>query len=251
VTFRYIEELGITEGWDCLEVGGGGGSVARWLSKKVGKDGHVLVTDINPSFLSDLEGDLGNVTVLRHDIADASDLPRGRFDLAHARLVLVHIPEREKALSNMVSTLKPGGWVMVEDFDVSASQALGYDFHPTKGVPPSMATDLTRKVMQARDRLLVEHGADLGYARRLFAMMTSNGLIDVGIVAEGMRSSRGGSPGTKVHLANTLQSRDGIIASGLVTEEELEEAIEMMEDPEWTLFSPLMISAWGRKPLKG
>ena len=130
-TFRYIEELGIGEGWGCLEVGGGGGSVARWLSKKVGRLGHVLVTDINPSFLAGLEGDLGNVKVLRPDITDASDLPSRTFDLAHARLVLIHIPEREKALSNMVSTLKPGGWVMVEDFDIYASQALD-----TISIPP-------------------------------------------------------------------------------------------------------------------
>ena len=46
-TIRHIEERGITRGWHCLEVGGGGGSIAAWLSRRVGPTGRVVVTDIN------------------------------------------------------------------------------------------------------------------------------------------------------------------------------------------------------------
>lgn len=79
-TFRYMESLGVREGWKCLEVGGGGGSVARWLSAKVGKTGSVLVTDINPLFLKDLKGTSGNVDVLLHDITKETGIPRDTFD---------------------------------------------------------------------------------------------------------------------------------------------------------------------------
>ena len=41
VTVQHLEGVGVTAGWSCLEVGGGGGSVARWLSDRVGGDGHV------------------------------------------------------------------------------------------------------------------------------------------------------------------------------------------------------------------
>jgi hypothetical protein len=35
----------------------------------------------------------------------------------HARLVLVHLPEREKVLAGLVAALKPRGWIIDEEFD--------------------------------------------------------------------------------------------------------------------------------------
>ena len=35
-TFRWLDQLGVGSGWRCLEVGAGGGSVARWLADRVG-----------------------------------------------------------------------------------------------------------------------------------------------------------------------------------------------------------------------
>jgi hypothetical protein len=34
-TIRYLETIGVREGWKCLEVGAGTGSIARWLSSRV------------------------------------------------------------------------------------------------------------------------------------------------------------------------------------------------------------------------
>src|SRR4051812_49065816 len=53
-TIRHLENRGISEGWHCLEVGGGGGSISAWLADRVGPTGHVLVTDIDPRFLEPL-----------------------------------------------------------------------------------------------------------------------------------------------------------------------------------------------------
>ena len=193
-TFRYMESLGVREGWKCLEVGGGGGSVARWLSAKVGKTGSVLVTDINPLFLKDLKGTSGNVDVLLHDITKETGIPRDTFDLAHARLVLVHLAEREKALSNMIASLKSGGVILIEDFDMLISD-FTRDYHPKLGVPPTMSTELFRKTLDARNTLLQKHGADLYYARRLYSMLRSNGLIDVGFSVGGFSPWQAGTAG--------------------------------------------------------
>jgi len=54
-TIRHLETCGIGSGWHCLEVGGGGGSIAAWLSKRVGPTGRVLVTDIDPRHLQSLK----------------------------------------------------------------------------------------------------------------------------------------------------------------------------------------------------
>src|SRR5215471_7906132 len=65
-TFRYLAALGLQPGWSCLEVGGGGGSVARWMATQVGPSGSVLATDLDTRFLDEI--DLPNVEVRTHDI---------------------------------------------------------------------------------------------------------------------------------------------------------------------------------------
>lgn len=245
-TKRHIEAVGIRTGWSCLEVGGGGGSIATWLSAKVGRTGRVLVTDIDPRFLDGLR-EQGNIEVLKHDITK-DELPTGKFDLAHARLVLFHLAERERALAKMISSVKRGGWILVEDYDLGpVRDTLGYDYHPTKGVPPKMSTNVVEKMMRARGEVLASHGADLTYARRLYHLFRSHGLEEVGM--EGFHTIyRGGSIGSKLDKANSIQSKDEMLATGILTEEEFEEALELMDDPEWARYGPLMISVWGRKP---
>ncbi len=103
-------------------MGGGGGSVARWLAERVGPAGRVLCTDLDTRIIEQGSAAAGgNLEVRRHDIAH-DELPREAFDLAHARLVMIHVPERERALENMVKALKPGGWLVIEDFDTASLQ---------------------------------------------------------------------------------------------------------------------------------
>src|SRR6202011_938573 len=63
-----------------------------------------------------------NVQVLCGDVLDI-DLPQASFDLIHARLVLMHIPERRRAIERMTSLLAPGGWLVVEELDWMAMKA--------------------------------------------------------------------------------------------------------------------------------
>jgi hypothetical protein len=54
-TIRHLESCGIGTGWRCLEIGGGGGSIARWLADRVGPSGRVVATDIDTRFLDALD----------------------------------------------------------------------------------------------------------------------------------------------------------------------------------------------------
>src|SRR4029077_12062394 len=68
-TFRYMEKCGITSGWNCLEIGAGDGSVARWMSAQVGPAGRVARTDIDLRFvLQDRSANPSNMDVRVHDI---------------------------------------------------------------------------------------------------------------------------------------------------------------------------------------
>jgi 2-polyprenyl-3-methyl-5-hydroxy-6-metoxy-1,4-benzoquinol methylase len=115
-TIRHLEALGVSNGWQCLEVGGGGGSIAEWLCRQVGPAGRVVATDINTRFLEAL--DLATLEVRVHNIVE-DELEQGAFDLVHTRAVLFHLGQRQTALERMVSALKPGGWLLVEEPDYS------------------------------------------------------------------------------------------------------------------------------------
>lgn len=95
-TRRKLSALGVGPGWQVWEVGAGGPSLLPWLAEQVGTAGHVLATDIDTSWLVAAEGPV--VEVRRHDVA-RDPLPGNDFDLIHARLVLVHIAERDQALA--------------------------------------------------------------------------------------------------------------------------------------------------------
>lgn len=124
-TFRHIDALDIGPGWRCWEVGAGGPTVANWLARRVGVSGSVLATDINTSWVSEHLDH--TVEVLRHDVTQ-DEPPSEQFDLVHARLVLSHLPARDGALERMIASLRPGGWLLVEDFDiVVALRCIGAD----------------------------------------------------------------------------------------------------------------------------
>jgi ubiquinone/menaquinone biosynthesis C-methylase UbiE len=97
-TIRHLEATGLGPGWQCWEIGAGGGSIARWLAERCGPTGHILVTDIDPRFLVEPASlDHAPLEIQRHDIG-SDPLPAKLFDLIHARLVLFHVPAREQVL---------------------------------------------------------------------------------------------------------------------------------------------------------
>ena len=161
-------------------MGAGGGSIATWLCDRVGPTGHVVATDIDPRYL-DAAG-RPNLEVRRHDIA-SDPLPEAAFDLVHARLVLVHLPERENALLRIVRALKPGGWLLVEEFD-------SLSMRPDPAIDPD---EVLLETYDALQRVMTARGVDLRYGQLLTGRFRAHGLVDVG--AEGrLFMLQGGSP---------------------------------------------------------
>src|SRR5437879_10403845 len=84
------------------------------LARRLALAGRLLAINIDPRFLETLK--VPNLEVRRHDIV-SDPLPEETFDLIHARLVLVHLPQWQKVLQRLISVLKPGGWLLDEEFD--------------------------------------------------------------------------------------------------------------------------------------
>src|SRR5215471_17929575 len=65
LTASQLDAIGVGEGWRCLDVGAGGGSVTRMLAERVGTTGSVLAVDLDTSLLERFASD--RVEVRRHD----------------------------------------------------------------------------------------------------------------------------------------------------------------------------------------
>lgn len=238
VTIRHLERLGVTDGWHCLDVGAGGGSIARWLAARVGSTGRVLATDLDVRLLErGLRGH--HVEVRRHDIVH-DDLPEESFDLVHERLVLIHVRERVAALARMVSALRPGGWLLTEDFDA----AIGSDLFVDQA---SEGEALGNRIMRAVRSLLAQRGADTALGHKLPQLLRDAGLE--GVRADAYQAIAGDNAIQQLQQANIRQVADQLVAQELVTRDELERYLSLLEEGQVRPRSPLLVSAGGRRPL--
>jgi SAM-dependent methyltransferase len=116
-TIEMLRATGVQPGWRCLVPGAGHGSIARWLADLVGPDGLVVATDIDTRFLASCAGP--NLEVRQHDLL-ADPLEANGFDLVHVRALLVHLPGRQQeAVDRLVAAVRPGGWLAVDESDVT------------------------------------------------------------------------------------------------------------------------------------
>ena len=186
-------------------------SVPNWLAGRAGPDGHVLATDIDTSWI---DGVAPHVEVRRHDIA-RDDLPPGMFDLIHARLVLIWIPQRDEALHRMAGALGPGGWLLIEDFDPGLQSAAYIDAHLADH-------DTANKLRAGFGALLAQRGADPAYGRKLPRLLTEQGLADV--AADAYMPVSLPAVGA-LDLSNFDQLHNALLGQGLATAEEIDRPI--------------------------
>jgi SAM-dependent methyltransferase len=236
-TVSVLETVGVTKGWRCLEVGGGGGSVTRWLCDQVGSEGHVVATDLSPRFLEEI--DAPNLEVRKHNIV-TDPLEENAFDLVHSRDVLEHIAERELVLDRMVAAVKPGGWLVAEDVDfVSALRADGF------GESSSLAP-FEGRMWAASVKGMKARGVDPEYGRRLPWRLAARGITEISATVRG-GLFQAGSPGRTLALLSLAQLRPILLEGGLL-EDEVEQLMATMKREDFMGFGPIHVAAWGRKP---
>src|SRR5215469_3071971 len=220
----------VGKGWYCLEVDGAGRSVARWLCAQVGADGHVVGTDIDPRFLEEIREP--NFEAWKHDITiDA--LPAGEFDLVHTRWVLHHLADPESAIKRMITALRPGGWLVVEEMD----------FFPIHTGSSQLYIDL----ITGLTNVIASGGGDDFWGRALPAIMAKQGLANFQAEWD-FAILNGGSPMAEFLRLSTLQVRDGIIGSGAVSAAQFDAAVALLADPGFWAFGPGCVAVRGQKP---
>ncbi|MFC9930846.1 class I SAM-dependent methyltransferase [Streptomyces sp. NPDC127190] len=233
---RQLELTGIAPGWRCLEVGGGSSSLGDWLGEQVGPHGEVTVTELEPRWAATRPRP-AQVRLLRHDIV-SDPLPGEDYDLVHARLVLLHLPQRLDVLDRLAAALRPGGWLVLEEFDCS--------WTPVLDAPDETSVALFEKVHTALMDLLAEAGADPRWGSRVLGAMARAGLRELAATTYA-QAWPGGSEGISLHRHNTAQVADRLAARGIAPGE-LAAFHGLLSDPAFVVNSYPLISARGRRP---
>jgi ubiquinone/menaquinone biosynthesis C-methylase UbiE len=171
---RFLAFAGIRPGWKVLEVGSGSGVVCRDMAALVGETGRVTGVDPSRVFVREarrLARKSGLGSRVSFQVGDGRQLRfrDGTFDATLAVTVLLHVPDSDRLLREMIRVTVPGGIVAVQDQDFGT---LALD-HPDPA--------LTRRILEGVARKIY---ADPWSGRTLRRKLSSLGLDSVRLLTD-------------------------------------------------------------------
>jgi ubiquinone/menaquinone biosynthesis C-methylase UbiE len=120
--YRQIVRLsGVGAGDSVLDVGSSSGYLARKLADAAGPTGHVTGVDPSAAAIAEAKRRTGPTMTFVVGVAQDLGLPDAAFDAVTCTLALHHVParKREAAVREMYRVTKPGGRLLLADFDPS------------------------------------------------------------------------------------------------------------------------------------
>jgi ubiquinone/menaquinone biosynthesis C-methylase UbiE len=234
--------VGLAVGERVVEIGCGPQGCLDILSELVGPSGHVVGVERSEEavgFARQLVADrqLSNVEVLHGD-ARATGLPRGAFDCATARLILVNVPQPEQIVAEAVALVRPGGAVAFHEADWGAHLC----------DPPLDAWTRLTEVLHSYSS---SNGIDLFVGRRVPRLLRQAGLVNVQVHPL-VHVYPPGHGRRTIFLDFVENLSERLVGQRLIAERELLELKSALkthiEDPETLIVSHLFLQVWGRKP---
>jgi len=220
---KEFEIVGLKPGMKVLDAGCGTGAVARRMAAKV-SPGEVYGIDIDSLFISEAkklatnEGiknigfELGNVDDLKHY--------DGTFDVSYCRLVLMHVKNPIKTVTELKRVTKKGGIVAVSDNDDG-----GVITYPEM---PKMMDMWAKYGRSAKTR-----GEDRYIGRQLFSIFSQAGLSPITIYPLPIHATQQTPEILKMLVSVPVQimelCKETMVKEGLVTAEYYEEAMKEVQ----------------------
>jgi SAM-dependent methyltransferase len=238
-TRRVLLDAGLRGGMRVADLGCGVGLVTALLAELVGPGGHVVGIDASGAQLAQarerLNGAGSPVSFVEASATDTG-LPPGSFDLVYCRFLLIHLPEPERALREMLALLKPDGILVCEDGDLTAS-----------GSEPPSALDAFADLW---GRLGPRRGLDYTLGRRLYQMVLAAGFAAPEITFNQPVRARGESK--RLLELSVAEAGPAFVEAGLITSWELDHTLDEMRrlagDGSVLAVMPRMAQVWARKP---
>lgn len=242
LTLTRLRALGVGPGWRCLDIGAGTGTVSRRLLREAGVAG-VLAVDRDVRFLA--ERPVPGLDVLQADITAPAFAP-GRFDLVHARFVLMHLPEPERMVSVLAGLVAPGGMLVLGDaVDLTSDRTAAPDRAPDGGAAADTPYAAAMRAMWQGLRGSI--GTDVSWVPSYPQLLRGAGLTTVGAEMYVPPLLRG-SPISRFWADTWERSRASMVATGLIDGAGIDAAVRYLDSDACAALSAGMLTAWGRKP---
>lgn len=158
-----IERAGVTEGMRVLDAGCGPGRLSIPLARRVGSRGQVVALDVQEGMLEQVrrraaEQRVNNIRTLRSALEANAEVPELRaadFDRALLVTVLGEIPDPERAMRTLYSSLKPAGILSVTELIIdpdyqprnrvrTLGQHVGFEIEGSFGTPFAFTQNLRK-----------------------------------------------------------------------------------------------------------
>ncbi|MEW5837518.1 MAG: bifunctional demethylmenaquinone methyltransferase/2-methoxy-6-polyprenyl-1,4-benzoquinol methylase UbiE [Pseudomonadota bacterium] len=137
-----LARSGLRPGMKALDLAGGTGDISLGLLQQVGKDGLVVLSDINAEMLArgrDRLLDAGYVREAQTALVNAEAIPfaDNSFDAVTISFGLRNVTHKDKALGEMLRVLKPGGRALILEFSHPRHDLVQklYDLYSFKALP--------------------------------------------------------------------------------------------------------------------
>ena len=140
---RYAISLsGVRAGQHVLDIAGGTGDLAKVFSREVGRNGHVVLSDINAAMLEVgrerlINAGCNNVDFVLANAETLAPFDDNSFDLITISFGLRNVTDQDAALKSMYRVLKPGGRLLILEFSKPVFEPLSkaYDLYSFTALP--------------------------------------------------------------------------------------------------------------------
>lgn len=241
VTDAFLDRIGVSSGWCCLDAGSGPGFVAADLRGRIGEQGTLTCLDPAGYFLEWFQSEAkkkgwSNITCLTGSVENVP-LSRDSFDLIFLRWVISFVPDLRSFLAKLVPALRPGGVIAIQDYYYE-----GLSLFPHGGAFDRMARYARAYYTSA--------GGDLYVTAKVPPLLREFGLA----VTDFRPNQLAGGPGSPVlewgHQYFTahipLMAEKGLMPTS-ERDALLADWLEHRANPDAIYFSPIVVDVAGRR----
>lgn len=220
-TYEYISKLKLKKGSVCLELGAGRGSVANRLCNIVGEKGFVYAVDTDTRFLDRYSRN--QLYIINKNIEEI-ELNNNVYDFIHARHVLFHIKGYREIIDTLYRSLKPEGWILVEESDFFTWSAI----KSIKNGDLQLFNNVIQKILD----LYTSRGMDLECGTGCYKHLSNYNSREL-ISNSRCRIVRGKSDEAEFHRITMEQLKPSLLETGNIENKIIERFLKLYMNPDF------------------